>query len=161
MQCFRTIMLTILFIIYLISQFNSVSCVLCGNFTSTPSQNEALRAFDLHALLALCERILPSTCVPASTCLLLPPGCKYHPWARATHTMQAEWMSQPWDHSSPPHSEELLFLAPCPLSLWSHVPKSATPSPVPFLECPCSLGFCEYWSSLARRPLVPHNTTMS
>lgn len=56
----------------------------------TPSQKEALRALDLYALSSLCELMLPSIFVPASTGLSLPLGCKYHAWARGTHTEQAE-----------------------------------------------------------------------
>lgn len=70
-------------------------------------------------------------------------------------------MSQPWDNSSPAHSEELLFPAPCYHSLWSHVPKPAAPSPPAFLEWPCLPRLCKCWSSLAGWPLVLHNGTVS
>lgn len=72
------------------------------------------------------------------------------------HHAGREWMSQPWDQSSPSHSEELLFLAPWHLSLWSHGPKSATPNPVPFLECPCLPGLCESWPSLSPADILSH-----
>lgn len=77
------------------------------------------------------------------------------------HSAGGEGMSQPWDNSSPAHSEELLFPAPCHRSLWSHVPKPAAPSPAAFLEWPCLPGLCKCWSSLAGRPLVLRNRTAS
>lgn len=130
------------FCCFLIFKFHHVSYILYDNPTPLPPEVEALRAFDLHASSALCRVILPSTSVPVPRGLPLPPGCRYHPWARGTHIVPAEseWVSCGTTAHQPTQSHFFW------LRLWDQplvsCAQTCSSQPSCFLEWPGLPGLC-------------------